>query len=261
MSSQQPPTSSEQRVKLTPCQIHILELSLLYNKLLVKLIKIIQLLYENNLLNNVNLNKFFKQIVSEFCQRQDIPKIDIFAILNSLRKMKEIHFFYDSKDWTFRFLKETSLTVGRTRIEITIESKIMIDYLYYILALLPVDQQDLIWLFYTRRLKEDIFEERIASEDILKERILSFNILNFELTITQNFTFWWNFFGNWETERQILLNNCFKKFASREYFTHSHARHLRKAKPDTIESFKRCFNTYFPAFKATPILDIDSGPI
>jgi hypothetical protein len=143
MSSQQPPTSSEQRVKLTPCQIHILELSLLYNKLLVKLIKIIQLLYENNLLNNMNLNKFFKQIVSEFYQRQDIPKIDIFAILNSLRKMKEIHFFYDSKDWTFRFLKETSLTVGRTSIEITIESKIMIDYLYDILGLLPVDQPEI----------------------------------------------------------------------------------------------------------------------
>ena len=255
MSSQQEPTSSEQRVKLTPCQKSALELSLLYKKLLLKFIQSNQSLYENTLLNNANLNKSFKQIVSDFYQRQDIPKIDIFAILNSLRKMKEIHFWYDSKDWTFRFSKETSLTVGRTSIEITIESKIMMDYLYHIVGLLPVDQQDLIWVLYTPRL-ENILKERIASENILKERFVSFNILEFELTITQNFTFWWNFFGNWEMERQLLLKKCFTTFVHREYLPNKLAARLQKTNPNTPESFKRCFDDNFLK-GPTPIL----GPI
>ena len=245
MSSQQEPTSSKQRVKLTPCQKLALELSLLLNKLIVQLIQESQSLYVNTTLNNANLNKSFKQIISDFYQRQDIPKIDIFAILNSLRKMKEIHFWYDSKDWTFRFSKETSLTFGRTRIEITIESKIMMDYLYHVLGLLPVGQQDLIWVLYTPILKEKILKERIASEDILKERFVSFNIINFELTITQNFTFWWNFFGNWETERQILLNKCFTTFVHRDYLSNKLAARLQKTNPHTPESFKRCFDDNF----------------
>ena len=217
-------------------------------------IEMIRSLYESNSLNDIRIADSVNQILSNFLKRKDILMIDIFAIFNSFRK-DSIIFSIDGIECEFRFTEATSLKFGRTRIEITIESKIMIDYLYHILESLPVSHQDLIWLLYTLNLREVILKK------IFKERIASKNITNIDLTITQSFTFWCDFFGNWETERNALLILCLNTFTTKEYLSKKQAKFLKRYKPETIESFSKCLNVHcsghdFFEFEITPKLDI-----
>jgi len=253
MNSQPPPTSSGQFESTTPTEESRLKLEQFYEELLNSLREMIRSLYELNSLSDIRIKNSVKQILSNFLKRKDILMIDIFAIFNSFRKNRMI-FNINEIECEFRFSEATSLNFGRTRIEITIESKIMIDYLYDILQLLPVSHQDLIWLLYTLNLRElilkNIFEERIASKNITK----------IDLTITQSFTFWCDFFGNWETERNTLLIQCFDKFTTKKYLSHKEAKHSKRYKPKTIESFRLCLKLYGPKnffeFEETPKFDI-----
>ena len=248
---QQLSTSSGQFQSITPEESQ-LQQSL--EQLRMSIILLISSLYESNSLNDIRIADSVNQILRDFLKIKDISMIDIFAIFNSFRKNSMI-FSIDDIECEFRFTEATSLKFGRTRIEITIESKIMIDYLYHILELLPVSHQDLIWLLYTLNLREVILKK------IFKERIASKNITNIGLTITQSFTFWSDFFGNWETERNALLIRCLDTFTTKEYLSKKQAKFLKRYKPETIESFSKCLNVHcsghsFFEFEITPKLDI-----
>lgn len=255
MSSQQSHTSSGQSGSTT-LEESQLKLQQLFEELRTSIFLAISSLYDSNSLNDICIANSVKQILSNFLKRKDILMIDIFAIFNSFRK-NSIIFIINDIECEFRFTEATSLKFGRTRIEITIESKIMIDYLYHILESLPVSHQDLIWLLYTLKLREilkNMFEERIASK----------NITNIDLTITQSFTFWCDFFGNWETERNSLLRQCLDTFTTKEYLSNKQAKYLKKFNRRfnlEIESFSKCLNVHcsghdFFEFEITPKFDI-----
>jgi hypothetical protein len=251
------PIIIDQFESTTPTEESRLKLEQFYEELLNSLREMIRSLYDSNSLNDICIANSVKQILSNFLKRKDILMIDIFAIFNSFRKNRMI-LIIDEIECEFRFSEATSLMFGRTRIEITIESKIMIDYLYHILESLPVSHQDLIWLLYTLKLREEILKK------IFKERIDSFNITNFDLTITQSFTFWCDFFGNWETERNSLLRQCLDTFTTKEYLSNKQAKYLKKFNRRfnlEIESFSKCLNVHcsghdFFEFEITPKFDI-----
>lgn len=136
MSEQLEQPYSEQSVSLSPCEKPQKELFL--TQLIADLVQAMQSLYESDSLSIPTLNQIFKKILSDFSQRDDIPKVDIFAILNSLRKMTEIPFEHDSKDWTFSFSTETSLTFGKSKMTITVESSMIIGFFRTIINSLPL---------------------------------------------------------------------------------------------------------------------------
>lgn len=203
--------------------------------LIVDLINKMTSLYDTDLLSIPTLNQFFKKILSDFSQRCDIPKVDIFAILNSLRKMDEIPFEYDSKNWTFCFSNETSLTSGKSKMIITVESSMIIGIFQKIIDLLDPIQKDLLFLMY---------------RSILRERAVSPKIPYFELTIHQNYQYWCDFL-KWETERESFLINCKYQFIRQPYFsgkdTKFYLNRLSRSSgyPSTPESFSHFFGRYY----------------
>lgn len=217
---------SKQRDSLTPCEKTQNEL--FFSQLSADLVQAMQLLYESDSLSIPTLNQIFKKNLSDFSQRDDIPKVDIFAILNSLRKMKEISFEHDSKIWTFCFSRETSLKFGKSKMTITVESSMIIGFFRTIIDSLPPVQQDLLFLMY---------------RSILRKREVSPKIPNFELTIEQDYEYWSNFL-KWKTERNTFLLNCKYEFIRQPFFSKKDTKFyrdeltLKSRYPSTPESFQ-----------------------
>ncbi len=233
MSEQPEQTSSEQSVSSTLCQKPQKELFL--NQLIADLVQAIQLLYESDSLGIPTLNQAFKKNLSYFSQRDDIPKVDIFAILNSLRKMREISFEYDSKNWTLCFSTETSLTSGKSKMTITVESSMIIGFFRTIIDSLDPIQQDLLFLMY---------------RSILRKREVSPKIPKFELTIEQDYEYWFNFL-KWKTERNTFLLNCKYEFIRQPYFSKKDTKFylggltLKSGYPSTPESFQEFLGRHY----------------
>jgi hypothetical protein len=229
MSGQTEQPSSEQSVSLTLCEKPQKKSILL--ELIADLVQEIQSLYGSDSLSISNLNQIFNRILSKFYQRDDIPKIDTFAILNSLKKMKEISFEHNSKKWTFCVSMKTSLTSEKSKMIITFNSSMIIYYFRTIIDRLDPIQQDMLLLMYM---------------SILREREVSPKIPNFELTIEQDYQFWCDFL-KWETERKIFLINCKYKFICQPFFSGKDTRFYlnllsrSSGHPSTPESFREFF--------------------
>ena len=142
--------SSEQSVSLTQSLEELIQLLTQSLKELIQLlIENIKLLYSENSLNTSNLEKSIKNILKEFCEKKDIKPIDIFAILNSLRKNSPVLFEMNSTSSSFQFLVgETTLTIGKSSNIITINSNLIIERLEIITSCLTPIQQDFINLMY-----------------------------------------------------------------------------------------------------------------
>jgi hypothetical protein len=241
--TEQEQSSSEQSVSLTLCEKQQKESILL--QLIADLVQGMQSLYESNSLSPVNLNQIFKKILSDFYQRDDIPKVDTFAILNSFRKMKEIPFEHDSKKWTFYFSKETSLTSGKTEMTITVESSMIIGIFRTIIDRLDPIQQDLLFLMY---------------RSILREREVSPKIPNFELTIEQDYQFWCDSL-EWKTQRNKFLLKCKYEFIRQPFFSKKDTKfyldELSRSSgyPFTPESFREFLGRYY--IKSNSVLDFE----
>ena len=155
-----------------------------------------------------------RKIIHAFFNRTDIQKIDIFAVLNSLRKMDDVSFEHVSKKFTYCFSTETSLTVEESKITITIKSEIIIDFLKCILIPqiqiippippIPPIQEDLMRLMYM---------------DTLRNFGISPQIPNFEMTIETNYIFWCNFIGWNESQRIRFLEKCRDQLTRQPYFS------------------------------------------
>lgn len=243
MSEQTEQQSSEQSVSLTLCEKQQKESILL--QLIADLVQAMQSSYESDSLSVLTLNQIFKKILYDFSQRSDIPKVDTFAILNSLRKMREILFKHDSKNWTFCFSKETSLTSGKSNMIITIESSMIIGIFRTIIDRLDPIQQDLLFLMY---------------RSILREREVSPKIPNFELTIEQDYQFWYDSL-EWKTQRNTFLLNCKYEFIRQPFFSKKDTKfylgELSRSSgyPFTPESFREFLGRYY--IKSDSVLDFE----
>ena len=231
MSEQQEQPSFEPRVSST------LEKSpnnVVLTQMIEYFIREMQSLYDSNSLSIPTLNQIFKKILSDFLQRDDIPKVDIFAIFNSLRKMNEIPFEHYSKNWTFCFSRETSLTSEKSKMTITVESSMMFGFFRTIINRLNPIQRDLLFLMY---------------RSILKQLNVSPIIPNFELTIEKDYEYWSNFL-KWKTERDTFLQ-CQYKFIRVPYFSKKNSKfYLNQLSrpsgyPFTIESFSEFLNRHY----------------
>lgn len=229
MTDQTGQPSSEQSVSLTLCEKQQKESILL--ELITEVIQEIQSLYGSNSLSISNLNQIFNRILSKFYQRDDIPKIDTFAILNSLKKMKEISFEHDSKKWTFCVSMETSLTSEKSKMIITFNSSMIIYYFRTIIDRLDPIQQDMLLLMYM---------------SILREHEVSPKIPNFELTIEQDYQFWYDFL-KWETKRKIFLLKCKSEFIRKPFFSQKDTKYYldRLCKQSGYSSTPESFREFF----------------
>ncbi len=233
MSKQTEQPSSEQSVSLTLCEKPQKESILL--ELIADLVQAMKSLYESDSLSSGTLKHIFNEILSKFYQRDDIPKIDIFAILNSLRKMREILFEHDSKIWTFCFSRETSLKFGKSKMTITVESSMIIGFFRTIIDCLDPIQQDMLSLMY---------------RSILRKRDVSPKIPNFELTIEQDYQFWCDSL-KWKTERVRFLLNCKYEFIRQPFFSKKDTKfylgELSRSSgyPSTPESFREFLGRYY----------------
>ena len=212
------------------------DLMILLYELINKLNQRIQLLHNSNLLNDESTLYFsLRKIINAFFTRTDIQKIDIFAILNSLRKMNDISFEHDSKQFKYCFSTKTSLTVKESNISITIKSEIIFDFLRYIIDVLPPIQQDLIWLMYM---------------GILIKHNISPQIPNFEMTIETNYQYWCNFIGWNESMRIKFLKECRDQLTRQPFFSKKDREHYsvygklskKLVYPSTPESFHEFFH-------------------
>ncbi len=237
------PSSSEQSVSLTLCENPQKKSILL--QLIADLVQGMQSSYESDSLSVLTLNQIFKKILYDFSQRSDIPKVDTFAILNSLRKMKEIPFKHDSKNWTFCFSKETSLTSGKSNMIITVESSMIIGLFRTIIDILDPIQQDLLFLMY---------------RSILREREVSPKIPNFELTIEKDYQFWCDFL-NWKTQRNTFLLKCKSEFIRQPFFSQKNTKFyldelsMKSGYPSHPESFREFLGR--PYIKSDSVLDFE----
>jgi len=232
MSEQQQP-SSEQSFSLTPCQKSEKPEKELFSfrKLIADLVQVIQSLYDSDSLDNETLNETFQKILSDFNQRDDISKVDIFAILNSLRKIEEIPFEHDSKNWTFCFSRETSLTSGKSKMTITVKSSMIIGFFRTIIDCLNPIEQDMLSLMYM---------------SVLRKHEVSPKNPKFELTIEQDYQFWCDSL-KWETERTTFLLNCKYQFIRQPYFSGKDTKYYlnQLSRSSGYESTPESFREFF----------------
>ena len=235
--------SSKQSDSLTLCEKQQKESILL--QLIADFVQGMQSSYESDSLSVLTLNQIFLKILSDFSQRSDIPKVDTFAILNSLRKMKEIPFEHDSKIWTFCFSRETSLKFGKSKMTITVESSMIIGFFRTIIDCLDPIQQDLLFLMY---------------RSILREREVSPKIPHFELTIEQDYQFWCDSL-NWKTQRNTFLLNCKYEFIRQPFFSKKDTKFYldelwrSSGYPSTPESFSEFLGRHY--IKSDSVLDFE----
>lgn len=189
---------------LTPSERHFLELSCHLNRLCNQLIQQITTLFLQDALDAPTLTSSFKYILDAFFRRGDIAKIDIFAILNSLRKAK-LSFGADSKQWTVCFSKETAIRCGAKKMSLTVTTSGIFDIFRQLYDLIdnPMEK-DLFILMYREILRHQWF------------RILT--ITGFELTINRHYAFWYDFM-KWETKRGHLLIDCVGSFIRQPFFS------------------------------------------
>lgn len=216
------------------------DLRILFYDLVNKLNKRIQLLYNSpDIFDAKTLYLALRKIIHAFFNRTDIQKIDIFAVLNSLRKMDDVLFEHDSKIFKYCFSTETSLTVEESKITKTIKSEIIIDFLNCILIpriqIIPSIQEDLIRLMYM---------------DTLRKFGISPQIPNFEMTIETNYMFWCNFIGWNESKRIRFLEKCRDQLTCQPYFSKKDTKYYsiwykfsnKSGYPRTPESFREFFD-------------------
>ena len=228
---QQPPSGSSSE----PPSGSSSKLMILLDELIDKLNKRIQLLYNSpDIFDAKTLYWALRKIINAFFTRTDIQKIDIFAILNSLRKMNDISFEHDSKQFKYCFSTKTSLTVEGSKITITIESEIIFDFLIYIIDVLPPIQRDLIWLMYM---------------DILRKHNISPQIPNFEMIIETNYQYWCNFIGWNESMRIGFLKECRDKLTRQAFFSKKHTKYYsvygKLSKKSDYPSIPISFHEFF----------------
>ncbi len=195
---------------------NIFHLSLIPNQLCNQLVKQIKMLYRTDSLNDRFLIESFKQILSRFHQRQDIKPINIFAILNSLRK-KELSFLEDSKVWTFCFSRETSIGCGMKRMTLSVTSTVMFDvfnHLYYLLNPKDIDsrEKDLFGLMYLEIFRNPRFRIYPPYQ-------------GFEITIEKPYDFWCDLM-NWEITRESKLINCAHAFIRQPFFSRKDSKYF-----------------------------------
>jgi len=216
---------------------HSLHFSLFPNQLCNQLIWQIKTLYENDNLDNETLMEPFKKILQDFFQREDIARINIFAILNSLRK-QGYGFWYDSKYWTVCFSDRAYLRLGKSNVRITVDSSIFFDIFRLIMNQLEPIQQDLLSLMYMTILRDP------------NHRVLP-RIQNFELTIERNYKFWCHSI-RWETEREYFLGNCESAFIRQPFFSKKDSKYY--CTHTSLKSFRDFFRNshifYHDEFKA-----------
>jgi hypothetical protein len=188
---------------------NIFHLSLIPNQLCNQLVKQIKMLYRTDSLDERSLIESFKQVLSEFHQRQDIKPIDIFAILNSLRKT-ELSFLEDSKVWTFCFFRETSIRCGMKRMTLSVTLTVMFDIFTHLYNLLDPMEKDLFGLMYLEIFRNPSFWIYPPYQE-------------FELTIEKPYSFWRDLM-NWEKMRQKKLVDCANSFIRRPFFTKKNSR-------------------------------------
>lgn len=180
--------SSEQSVILTQS----------FEELLQTLIENIRLLYSENSLNTSNLDKSIRHVLIEFCKKKDIEQIDIFAILNSLKKNPPVLFEMNSTGYSFQFfLGETTLTIGNSSNIIKINSNLIIERLEIITISLTPIQKDFIYLMYHGLYKTFIPIEFKG---------------NFDMSVYCPYNFYMMFYRDhgttWEERRREILPNC-----------------------------------------------------
>ncbi len=195
---------------ITLFRANIFHLSLIPNQLCNQLVKQIKMLYRTDSLDDRALIESFKQILSRFHQRQDIKPINIFAILNSLRKT-ELSFLEDSKEWTLCFSRETSIRCGMKRMTLSVTSKLMFDvfnHLYYLLDPKDIDprEKDLFSMMYLEIFRNPRFTDPLSLSQ------------GFEITIEKPYDFWCDLM-NWEITRKNKLIDCAQAFIRRPFFS------------------------------------------
>jgi|LakMenEpi03Aug12_release.lakeMendotaPanAssembly.Ray.scaffolds.fasta_scaffold553067_2 hypothetical protein len=191
-------------IKMSVCEKKVLQHPLVQDltqslrELIQSLIENIQSLYYADSLNTANLEKSIKSVLTRFCEKKEIKQIDIFAILNSLRKNSPVLFEMNSTRYSFHFfLGETTLTIGNSSNIITINSKLIIERLEIITSRLTPIQKDFIHLMYL-----GLYKRFIPIE--FKE--------NFDMSCDSTYDFYMSFYlereTTWEQERTIILQDC-----------------------------------------------------
>ena len=188
MSEQPKQLSSDQSVSLTQSLKELIQL----------LIENIRSSYSENSLNTSNLEKSIRSVLVQFCEKKDIKQIDIFAILNSLRKNSPVFFEMDSTSYSFQFLVgETTLTIGNSSNTIRINSNLIIERLEIITSCLIPIQQDFIYLMHLGLYNLFIPDEFKG---------------NFDMSVDCSYDFYMEFYRKhgttWEKQRTEILPKC-----------------------------------------------------
>ena len=212
----------------------IFHLSLIPNQLCNQLVKRTKILYRTDSLNDRSLIESFKQVLSGFHQRQDITPINIFAILNSLRKSK-LSFLEDSKEWTLCFSRETSIECGMKMMTLSVTSTLMFNvfnHLYYLLDPRNIDprEKDLFCLMHLEIFRNPMIGIYPLS---LSQR--------FEITIEKPYDFWYDLM-NWERNRETKLIDCAQSFIRRPFFSKKDSKYFSF----TPKSFSHFFSRLQP---------------
>lgn len=219
---------------ITLFRASIFHLSLIPNQLCNQLVKQTKRLYRTDSLNDQSLIESFKTVFCGFLQRQDIKPINIFAILNSLRKSK-LSFLEDSKEWTLCFSRETSIWTGMKRMTLSVTSSLMFDvfnHLYYLLDPKDIDprEKDFFSLMYLE----------IFRNPMIMIYPLSFS-QGFEITIEKPYDFWYDRM-NWERNRETKLIDCAQSFIRQPFFSKKDSKYFSF----TPKSFSHFFSRLPP---------------
>lgn len=188
-----------------------------FEELCQTLIENIKTLCSENSLNTSNLEKSIKSVLVQFCEKKEIKQIDIFAILNSLRKNSPVFFEMNSTSYSFQFLGETTLTIGNSLNIITINSNLIIERLQVITNCLILIQKDFIYLMYLGLYNLFIPDEFKG---------------NFDMSVDCSYDFYMKFYRDhgttWENQRTEILQNCNKLIIKRpSLFSNNHTRYIR----------------------------------
>jgi len=201
-------------------------LSYWFCQLKAQLIKVIEDLYTRNHINVIYLETFFKGVLSAFSQISKLQIIDILAILNSFRKSK-ISFWMSSKEWSFSFSKETSITIGISNINLKIKYSIIEEIMLKLYNLLnPIDS-------YSRE-EGTVPDPRQTSNDSAQKDLICLMCLEvfrhgkfmidpicsqgLQLSIDKPYEYWRKSL-DWDKKRKDLLKDCAKRFIQQPYFS------------------------------------------
>ncbi len=192
------------RCIVSPSEKKTLSLSHLLEQLCDHLIQEIKILYENNSITNDDLVDLFRRIIEIFSESKDIELVNIFAILNSLRK-NGVCFKDGAKEVKICFSDRPSFKFGKSSLEIILDSSIFFERFIFLIKKLEPEQQDLLSLMYMKVLRDFNVVPKIDDFD-------------FELTVEFNYDFW-TYYLSWDTQRSTYLTSCKNILISRDYFS------------------------------------------